>query len=89
MTSMQELLDPGRNNDKPQTVLAHGLTDECIAFARDKGYRKLMLWTNGHLDAARVIYRSRNFKLVKSEPMQAHGQDLVSEIWELKLSTQP
>jgi DNA-binding MarR family transcriptional regulator/GNAT superfamily N-acetyltransferase len=63
------------------------LTDECIAFARAKGYRKLMLWTNGHLDAARAIYKSRGFKLVKSEPYPAHGQNLVSEIWELKLST--
>jgi DNA-binding MarR family transcriptional regulator/GNAT superfamily N-acetyltransferase len=61
------------------------LTDECIAFARGKGYRKLMLWTNGHLDAARAIYRSRGFQRVKSENFQAYGQELVSEIWELKL----
>jgi len=61
------------------------LTDECIAFARGKGYRKLSLWTNGHLDAARAIYKSRGFKLVKSEPFHAYDQDLVSEIWELKL----
>ena len=61
------------------------LTDECIAFARSKGYRKLMLWTNGHLDAARAIYRSRGFKRIKSEPLQAYQQNLVSEIWELKL----
>ena len=61
------------------------LTDECIAFARSKGYRKMTLWTNGHLDAARAIYKSRGFKLVKSEPFRAYEQELVSEIWELKL----
>ena len=61
------------------------LTDECIAFARERGYRKMMLWTNGHLDAARAIYQSRGFKLTKSEPFRAYEQDLVSEIWELKL----
>jgi len=61
------------------------LTDECIAFARAKGYRKLMLWTQSHLLAARAIYRSRGFQCVKSEPYAAFGQDLVSEIWELKL----
>lgn len=70
-------------------VRGHGLggrlTDECIAFARSKGYRKLMLWTNGHLDAARAIYKSRGFELTKSEPLRAYQQDLVSEIWELKL----
>jgi DNA-binding MarR family transcriptional regulator/GNAT superfamily N-acetyltransferase len=61
------------------------LTDECIAFARSKGYRKLMLWTQRHLLAARAIYASRGFRCVKSAPYAAFGQDLVSEIWELKL----
>jgi DNA-binding MarR family transcriptional regulator/GNAT superfamily N-acetyltransferase len=63
------------------------LTDECIAFARDKGYRKMMLWTNGQLDAARAIYAARGFELKESETMpQAYGRkNLVSEIWELKL----
>jgi DNA-binding MarR family transcriptional regulator/GNAT superfamily N-acetyltransferase len=62
------------------------LTDECIAFARAKGYRKLVLWTNGHLDAARAIYRARGFQLVKNEPLEAdYQQGLVSETWELKL----
>ncbi|MEO5671964.1 MAG: helix-turn-helix domain-containing GNAT family N-acetyltransferase [Ramlibacter sp.] len=63
------------------------LTDECIAFARAKGYRKLMLWTQSNLAAARAIYKSRGFELVKSEPHNAYGQHLVAEIWELKLST--
>jgi len=61
------------------------LVDECIAFARSRGYRKMMLWTNGHLDAARAIYKSRGFALIKSEPLQAYGHDLVGETWELKL----
>ena len=63
------------------------LTDECIAFARAKGYRKLMLWTQSNLAAARAIYKARGFRHVKSEPHNAYGQRLVSEIWELKLST--
>lgn len=61
------------------------LTDECIAFARDKGYRKMELWTNSCLDAARAIYAKRGFKLVKSEPYQGFGQALVGETWVLKL----
>jgi DNA-binding MarR family transcriptional regulator/GNAT superfamily N-acetyltransferase len=61
------------------------LTDECIAFARAKGYRKLMLWTNSNLLAARAIYKARGFKLTESEPSHAYEVDLVSEIWELKL----
>jgi DNA-binding MarR family transcriptional regulator/GNAT superfamily N-acetyltransferase len=62
------------------------LVDECIAFARGKGFRKLMLWTHANLQAARAVYKSRGFQLVKSEPLHAYGQDLVNEIWELKLS---
>jgi DNA-binding MarR family transcriptional regulator/ribosomal protein S18 acetylase RimI-like enzyme len=62
------------------------LTDECIAFARAKGYRKMMLWTNGQLEAARAIYKARGFQLVKSETLDAYGRrNLVSEIWELRL----
>jgi DNA-binding MarR family transcriptional regulator/GNAT superfamily N-acetyltransferase len=61
------------------------LVDECIAFARSKNYRKLMLWTQSNLLAARTIYLSRGFKRVKSEPYPAYGQKLVSEVWELKL----
>jgi len=61
------------------------LVDECIAFARGKGYRKLTLWTQSNLVAARAIYQARGFKLVKSEPNEAYGQKLVSETWELRL----
>lgn len=61
------------------------LTDECIAFARAKGYRKLTLWTQSILLQARAIYSSRGFRIVKSEPAPAFGQPLVSEVWELRL----
>jgi DNA-binding MarR family transcriptional regulator/N-acetylglutamate synthase-like GNAT family acetyltransferase len=61
------------------------LTDECIAFARAKGYRKMVLWTNSCLTAARGIYAARGFKLVKSEAYEGFGQQLVGETWELKL----
>lgn len=61
------------------------LTDECIAFARGKGYRKIVLWTQSHLLAAREIYRSRGFSLAQSEPYAAFGQQMVSETWERKL----
>jgi GNAT superfamily N-acetyltransferase len=61
------------------------LTDECIAFARSKGYRKMVLWTNSCLSAARGIYAKRGFELIKSEPYHGFGQDLVGETWELKL----
>ncbi|MDR3453866.1 MAG: helix-turn-helix domain-containing GNAT family N-acetyltransferase [Rhodoferax sp.] len=61
------------------------LTDECIAFARAQGYKKMVLWTNSNLTAARNIYARRGFKLMKSEPHHGYGHDLVGEIWELRL----
>ncbi|MBC7434448.1 MAG: MarR family transcriptional regulator [Bdellovibrionales bacterium] len=61
------------------------LTDECLAFARAKGYKKMMLWTNSNLKAARRIYKNRGFKLTASEPYHGFGQKLVGETWELVL----
>ena len=61
------------------------LTDECIAFARAKGYAKLVLWTNANLLAARAIYAKRGFKLIASETYHGYGHDLVGEQWELDL----
>jgi DNA-binding MarR family transcriptional regulator/GNAT superfamily N-acetyltransferase len=62
------------------------LVAECIAFAREKGYHRLVLWTQSNLDAARAIYRKQGFKLAKSEPHASFGYDLVGEYWELKLT---
>jgi GNAT superfamily N-acetyltransferase len=61
------------------------LTDECIGFARATGYKKITLWTNACLLAARAIYTRRGFRLVKLEPYQGFGHDLMGETWELKL----
>lgn len=61
------------------------LTDTCIAFARDKGYRKLVLWTNSFLDSARALYAKRGFVMTQSAPYVGFGQELVGETWELTL----
>lgn len=61
------------------------LTDTCIEFARAKGYRKMVLWTNSCLTAARALYERRGFRLVRSEPYQGFGQELTGEHWELTL----
>jgi GNAT superfamily N-acetyltransferase len=61
------------------------LTDECICFARQKGYQTLTLWTNSILLAARKIYVARGFELVSSEPHQSFGHHLVGEYWQRSL----
>jgi GNAT superfamily N-acetyltransferase len=68
------------------TGLGRRLVEECIAFSREKGYRKLVLWTHSHLTAARAIYAATGFKkLKKTETHDSFGPKAVSEFWELKL----
>ncbi len=65
--------------------LGKRLVEECVAFARSAGYRKMSLWTNSVLDAARHIYRQQGFRIVREEKHHSFGQDLVGETWELDL----
>jgi GNAT superfamily N-acetyltransferase len=65
--------------------LGKRLVAECIAFARACGYRKITLWTQSILLAARKIYQDEGFVLVGSEANRSFGQDLISETWELEL----
>ena len=61
------------------------LVDDCIGFARHAGYRRLTLWTNDILLAARNIYRAAGFQLVSSAPHSDFGPPMVGEEWELGL----
>lgn len=55
------------------------------SFARERGYRRIRLWTNSILTSARRIYQGSGYRLVKTEPHHSFGHDLVGETWELRL----
>jgi DNA-binding MarR family transcriptional regulator/GNAT superfamily N-acetyltransferase len=61
------------------------LVAECVAFARQKGYRKLVLWTQSNLTAARALYKAAGFRRIKQERHRSFGYDLTGEYWELVL----
>lgn len=65
--------------------LGKRLVDECIAFARQSGYRKITLWTQSMLLAARGIYENAGFRHVASKPHHSFGHDLTGETWERDL----
>jgi DNA-binding MarR family transcriptional regulator/GNAT superfamily N-acetyltransferase len=61
------------------------LVAECVRFAREAGYRKIVLWTQESLTAARRIYSNEGFVKTGHEPHRSFGHDLVAETWELEL----
>jgi DNA-binding MarR family transcriptional regulator/GNAT superfamily N-acetyltransferase len=75
------LVDPaGRGQGLGQKLVA-----ECVAFARQCGYRKITLWTQSILVGARRIYQDAGFVLVATEQHRSFGQSLIGETWELEL----
>jgi len=75
------LVDPKARGQR----LGRRLVDECLAFARAVGYRRMVLWTNAPLVAARSIYLNAGFRLTGEEPHHSFGVDLVGQVYELDL----
>lgn len=61
--------------------LGRRLVEECLVFAKSAGYRRMVLWTNDCLAAARHIYEATGFKLDREEAHHSFGKDLVGQYW--------
>jgi DNA-binding MarR family transcriptional regulator/GNAT superfamily N-acetyltransferase len=65
--------------------IGRALTEQCIRFAREKGYKTITLWTQSMLLAARGIYQRAGFRRIAEQPHHSFGVDLVGETWEMRL----
>ncbi|WP_323786494.1 GNAT family N-acetyltransferase [Thalassovita sp.] len=65
--------------------LGQRLLTTCMGYARDKGYKRMALWTHESHRAACELYARNGWQLKRSEPVRSFGVDLVEQSWEIVL----
>ena len=67
------------------TGLGQRLLDECVTWARARGYTRMRLWTHESHRAACALYKRNGWRLVGQIPVHNFGVDLVEQTWEIDL----
>ncbi len=65
--------------------IGDALVRECVRFARETGYREVMLWTHSVLEPARRIYARTGFVCVETAIHDTFGEPLQGETWRIML----
>lgn len=65
--------------------VGQALVKQCTAFAREAGYRRIVLWTHAVLESARRIYAGEGYRIVETHTHDDFGKPELSESWLLEL----
>lgn len=65
--------------------LGRRLLSECMGFARDTGFRRMMLHTHKSHAAACALYEKVGWRCTRSFPVENFGQQLVEMRWQVDL----
>lgn len=66
--------------------IGDALVGQCVQFARERQYRRIVLWTHTVLDAARRIYARHGFECITTELHHEFGEPVQGETWQLMLA---
>lgn len=61
------------------------LLNDCVAFARNAGYRDMVLWTHESHRAACALYAATGWRMIDSKPTHSFGVDVVEQSWTIML----
>ena len=67
------------------TGLGRKLLEACLTYAREKGYRRMVLWTHASHQAACALYAAYGFRMTEETPTFAFGQEVIDQIWQIDL----
>lgn len=65
--------------------LGQRLLEACMTYARERGYRRMVLWTHASHRAACALYEKAGWRCVSSKAVVSFGVPLQEQGWEVEL----